>query len=185
MGGTEKTIQTLIGRCSKREKMKKPQKQMLLQVILPEGSWDNLTKMMIGYVLNMPMNEKNYYEKLQVVVELLEQCLPEHPGAFAAYFRILDKFPATAVRRMPEMMEDFVTANWDEIQKYYEGTLPEKYRPKVIITQDKRLVDVTGNPIGSPTNFEVGETVDVSNMPDIIGQPLHDEINKPKKLVLV
>lgn len=136
----------------------------------------------------MPMNEKIYYEKLQAVVEYLEQCLPAHPGAFAAYFQVLDKFPATMQRAIPEDMLNFVEANVAEIEKYYTTTLPAKYRAKTILTPDKRLLDASGNPMNptsfDPTNFDVGPMVDISNMPEIIGKPLHDEIQKSKlKLV--
>lgn len=96
----------------------------------------------------MPMNEPNYYEKIQVVVEFLEQCLPTHPGAFAAYFRVLDKLPLTKNFTLPEGMVSFVTENMLEIEKYYEGPLPDKYRPKGSVKKAV-IVDVTGNPISS------------------------------------
>ena len=95
----------------------------------------------------MPHTDKMYYEKMTVVVEFLEQCLPTHPGAFAAYFRILDRFPATVVRVIPEMMLEFVEENIIEIEKFYEETLPTKYRMKKILTQSKTLVDSTGAPL--------------------------------------
>lgn len=151
----------------------KKQNQMMLQILLPEGSCDTLTKMLIGYVLNMPHTDKMYYEKMNVVVEFLEQCLPEHPGAFAAYFRILDKFPATQVRKIPDMMLDFVDGYLEEIEKYYEGKLPDKYKPKKIITQSKTLVDATGAPI---SNFEHGPT---------FSGTIEDACANPPKLQLV
>lgn len=121
----------------------------LLQINLPESSCDMLTKMLMGYVLYMPMNEKNYNEKLKVVIEFLEECLPSHAGAFATYFRILDKLPATLVRHVPEAFADFIELNIIEIEKYYEGTLPDKYKPKKILTKKNVLVDVTGQEIGT------------------------------------
>lgn len=133
--------------------MKKPPKDLppMLQILMPEQACDTLTKMLIGYVLNMPHSDKMYYEKVAVVIEFLEQTLPTHPGAFAAYFRILDLMPATTVRHIPDMMLDFVEANLEEIEKYYEGPLPSKYKRTKIITQDTGLVDASGNSINSQT----------------------------------
>lgn len=119
----------------------------MLQLLLPEDTCDTLTKMLFGYVMNMPHTEKFYNEKLMVVVEFAEQVLPAHPGAFAAYFQLLDKLPATVVRKVPEEMLAFVEENVAEIEKYYTQELPSKYRMKKIITPDKTLVDATGNPL--------------------------------------
>lgn len=115
--------------------------------MLKETTCDTLTKMMIAYVLHMPKGDSMYYEKIGVVVEFLEECLPAHPGAFAAYFKILDLMPATVKRSIPAAMFTFIEENLEEIEKYYEGKLPEKYRPSKIITQTKTLVDATGAPI--------------------------------------
>ena len=119
----------------------------MLQILLPDDVCDTLTKMLFGYVLNMPHSEKHYDEKLMVVVEFAEQTLPAHPGAFAAYFQILDKLPATVVRKLPPDIMNFTEKNVEEIEKYYGQPLPQKYRLKKIITQDKTLVDATGNPL--------------------------------------
>ena len=101
----------------------------------------------------MPMNEPNYNEKLQATVEYLEECLTQHPGAFAAYFKLLDKFPATLVRHIPEGMMEFIGANIDEIEKYYGSPVPAKYKPKSAIINgtnpDKVILGADGNPTSS------------------------------------
>lgn len=110
-----------------------------------------LTKMLIAHVLTMPKGGKHYYECVGVVVEFLEECLPGHPGAFAAYYKVLDLMPATAKRAIPEELLRFTQENLEEIEKYYEGQLPEKYRPSKILQPNKGLVDSTGAPISMDT----------------------------------
>ena len=131
-----------------RDKKHGNNNEMMLHFMLNETTCDTLTKMLISYVLNMPKGDKMYYEKINVVVEFLEECLPAHPGAFAAYYKILDLMPATTQRKVPVELFDFTEKNLVEIEKYYEGPLPDKYRPSKIIQRDKTLVDLQGNPIG-------------------------------------
>lgn len=115
--------------------------------------------MMIAYVLNMPKGDNYYYEKIKSTIEFLEQGLPMHPGAFAAYFKILNLMPATVKRTIPEGMQEFISVNWTEIEKYYEEPLPEKFRPsKIIAAPVKKLVDAAGQEIiTSPSNFTEGQ----------------------------
>jgi hypothetical protein len=129
--------------------MKKPM-EMQLQVILKESSMDMLAKMMISYVYHMPKGGQNYYEKIAVVIEFLEQSLPSHAGAFAMYFKILDLMPATVKRVIPDGFNEFIKENWDEIEKYYEGPIPEKFRPKNM-PKKSGIVDALGGPISSTT----------------------------------
>lgn len=127
---------------------------VLLQIMLQESTCDTLTKMLIAHVLTMPKGDKFYYEKINVVVEFLEQCLPAHPGAFSAYFKILDLMPETMNRKVPEEMMAYVEANLEEIEKFYANgdesiKLPAKYRPSKIVQTSSQLVDVDGNPLSS------------------------------------
>lgn len=124
--------------------------------MLKDSTCETLCKMLIAHVLSMPKGDKFYYEKINVVVEFLEECIPAHPGAFSAYFKILDLMPATAKRAIPEEMLRFVEENLEEIEKFYaEGEigkkLPEKYRPAKIIMPNKGLVDVNGSPLSMDT----------------------------------
>lgn len=76
-----------------------------------------------------------------------------YPGAFAAYFKLLDRFPATLVRNIPEGMMDYVAENLEEIEKYYEAPLPAKYKPKSVIIDgtnpDKVILGADGSPTSS------------------------------------
>lgn len=121
--------------------------EMMLHFMLKETTCEMLTKMMIAYVLHMPKGDAHYYEKINTTVEFLEECLPAHPGAFSAYFKILDCMPATTTRKIPAEMMGFIEENKEEIEKYYGEPLPSKYLPSKIIQQSKVLVDATGMPI--------------------------------------
>jgi hypothetical protein len=131
--------------------------EMMLHLMLKESTCDTLCKMLIAHVLTMPKGDKFYYEKINVVVEFLEECIPAHPGAFSAYFKILDLMPATAKRKMPDEMLRFVEENLEEIEKFYADgeigkKLPEKYRPSSILMPNKGLVAADGvTPIGMET----------------------------------
>lgn len=135
---------------------RKMNQEDLLHLMLKDSTCETLCKMLIAHVLSMPKGDKFYYEKINVVVEFLEECIPAHPGAFSAYFKILDLMPATAKRAIPEEMLRFVEENLEEIEKFYaEGEigkkLPEKYRPAKIIMPNKGLVDVNGSPLSMDT----------------------------------
>jgi hypothetical protein len=135
---------------------RKMNQEDLLHLLLKDSTCETLCKMLIAHVLSMPKGDKFYYEKINVVIEFLEECIPAHPGAFSAYFKILDLMPATAKRAIPEEMLRFVEDNLEEIEKFYaEGEigkkLPEKYRPAKIIMPNKGLVDVNGAPLSMDT----------------------------------
>lgn len=127
---------------------------LMLQMLLLESTCDSISKMLMGYVLNMPMNEKFYDEKGEATLDFLEQALPTHAGAFAIYFRVLEKFAKHKTRNIPEGMRQFINENLNEIEKFYGERLPDKYRPSGIITQSKTLVDAQG--------FEIGQTFEGS-----------------------
>lgn len=136
--------------------MTKKQAQQLTQILLKDTSCDMLSKILIAHVLHMPKGGKNYYECVSVVIEFLEEAIPAHPGAFAMYFKILDLMPAPALRSIPDGMKAFVAENIEEIEKYFEGPIPEKYRPSKLILPSKTLVDAQGVVL-EPSNFEVGQ----------------------------
>lgn len=97
----------------------------------------------------MPKGGKNYYECVSVVVDFLEEGMPAHPGAFSAYYKILDLMPATTMRKVPEALADYTKTYLDEIEKYHGGEIPARYRPSKIIQPSKGLVDANGNDIHS------------------------------------
>ena len=119
----------------------------LVHVTLKDSTCDTLTKMLIGYVLNMPHSEKFYHEKVTCVVEFMEEAMPQHPGALAMYFKILDLMPATVKRAVPAPLLNYAEQVREEVEKYYGDKLPSKYFPSKIITPDKTLVDANGMPL--------------------------------------
>lgn len=107
--------------------------------------------MLIAHVLTMPKGGEHYFTCTDAVIEFLEECIPAHPGAFAAYFKVLDLMPATSKRKIPDELLRFTSENLEEIEKYYGSELPAKYRPSKILQPDKGLVGADGLPISMDT----------------------------------
>lgn len=121
----------------------------MIQILLKDSTSDIITKMLFGYALHMPHNEKFYYEKLNAVLDYAEECLTMHPGAFAGYITLREKLPAAQNRTIPEPFKDYIEEKHEEIEKYYGNPVPQKYRKTGIIEVDKRLVGADGQILGA------------------------------------
>lgn len=106
----------------------------ILEIFLPEEIAGEITKMLIGYALYMPSEEKDHDEKGLSTIFFLEQAIPADPGAFALYFKLLEKFLNHKVHSIPEQFKPFIKIRLAEIEEIYGRQLPTKYRPLVLKT---------------------------------------------------
>lgn len=120
-----------------------------IQVILFDDSIDELAKMMISYVLNMPTDMPGYQKKVEVVTEFLEEVLDPSFDSVAVYLRVLMLMPATVKRKIPFRIEEFINMYERQIDEKLEdiGGIPKLYKPKRIITAPKEIILANGSTI--------------------------------------
>lgn len=120
-----------------------------IEVHLFDESVDELAKMMVGYVLGMDKEMPNYHKRVEVVVEFLEEVLDPSFDSVAVYLRVLGLMPATVKRRLPYRIEGFISMYERQVEEKLAdfGGIPSAYKPKRIITEEKKIILANGTTI--------------------------------------
>lgn len=122
---------------------------MKIQVLIYDDSVDELAKMLIGYILQMPPEMPNYHKKVEVVAEFLEEVLDPSFDSVSVYLRVLNLMPATVKRRLPYRIESFISMYERQIEEKMEdmGGIPKLYKPKRIVEEPKVIHLANGSTI--------------------------------------
>lgn len=117
---------------------------------------DNVCKMIIGYVLEMPETTPQYLEKLMSSIEFLEATMgePSIPSVIC-YILVLERLPQSLSRKIPRPIYKYLQDNLFEIEELIGRRLKDSVRPEVIVTKKPTLILADG------TEVEVGKKPEI------------------------
>lgn len=109
---------------------------------------DNVCKMIIGYVLEMPETTIQFLEKLMSSIEFLEATMgdPSTPSVIC-YVLVLERLPQEMRRKIPRPIYKYMQSNLFEIEESIGRRIKDSVRPEVIVTKKPTLILADGSEI--------------------------------------